>query len=151
MSKTATKKRATDERRRALIERFEATTARTWPTTPAERDELAAVVGIGFGEAAEIDDAELAFRALGYFGARRPVDRPALSKKTQAVWNLLESLPPGEARQGPRLRRIIENYGGPKISQSELTSRCIPELKRKGYPVSNDRGAGYLIKPEART
>ena len=75
------------------------------------------------------------------------VKHDPLSARARAVLQHLESLPVNTAITGPEIVEWL-NEQGDLISESTLTSRVIPELKRFG--VKNKRRIGYFIDRKAR-
>lgn len=84
-------------------------------------------------------------------GAPAPpaVQLPPLSPKAAAVRKVLLGLPPDGAMPGPKLLRALGDQT-PRVtlSESELTSRIVPELKPWG--IENKPRVGYYIRQDAR-
>ncbi len=73
-------------------------------------------------------------------GAGKP---EPMTDSQQAVYNILNALPPGECLTGKEiLEKLPTGHRG--MDSSTLTSHVIPVLKRS-HGVKNKRGAGYYI------
>ena len=66
-----------------------------------------------------------------------------LTEQQAAVLSLLKGLPPGGGLTGSELVKRLD-LGGQTVSQSGLTTRIMPTL-RKHHGVRNRRGVGYYI------
>lgn len=146
---------AAQDQNEKLARDFERLTGRPQPQTPAEWQELAALIGLPLAEAAPLSPSEIRHAALGWYAQRKAAlmrpDLPPLRDDAAEVFEFLRAQP---AHKGWKTDEIINALASREkdpvfISTSSFT-RAIKELREGGYGIENKPKVGYRIPESAR-